>query len=141
MIMFMAVMVVMRGSIKAADVQQLPCIRHLTEVPVNRGFADRGILFRYILVDLFSRCMYVKLPHGVANQLPLDGISFAVHALKIPCQQPLEGHPVARLVLAHFMYGVMDGVKVELFCFRSKIFFALRRAVFRHNSHLKVFLS
>ena len=136
----MAVMVVMRGPVKAANVQQFPRIRHLAEVPVNRGFANGGVFFHYTLVDLFSRCVYVKLPHGVENQLPLDSISFAVHALKIPCQQPLEGHPVACLILAHFMYGVMDGVKVELFCFRSEIFFALRRAVLRHNAHLKIFL-
>jgi len=79
MVMLMAVMVVMGGAVEVADVQQLPRIRHLAEVPVNSGLADGGMLFHHLRVDLFSRCVYVKLPHSIKDQLSLYGISFTLH--------------------------------------------------------------
>jgi hypothetical protein len=40
MVMFAAVVIVMRGAVEVTDIQQLPRIRHLIKIPVNSSPAD-----------------------------------------------------------------------------------------------------
>ena len=53
-------------------------------------------------------------------------------------KQAFKGSAVTGFVFAHFMNGIMDGVKAESFGFFGNVEFALAGAVFSFNPELKI---
>lgn len=78
-IVFMAIVVVVRRAMKTADIEQHSGICHLAEVSVYCCLAYRRVFLHDKVIYLLSCCMDVQLPNGVIYQLSLNCIPFRCH--------------------------------------------------------------
>ena len=69
--------VVMRGAVKGAYVNNITRFRHLAQVPVNRSLANRGMFNHDMIVNLLGGRVYIKLLYRFQNQAVLDCASFS----------------------------------------------------------------
>jgi len=72
----------MRAAIEGADVENFTCLRHLAQVAIYRGLADRWMLFDNKPMNLLGRGMDVELLDCVKDQLSLNGVSQCAHFMR-----------------------------------------------------------